>query len=569
VSRQRVVLWHRAPGRILDPGHTRLEATQAAISPDGSVIVYSEPTDSGPVLMRKRRDEAVATPLAGTEGGVAPFFSPDGRWIGYVTGDAKLKKVPVAGGGSVVLASVGSGGTGNMVSVAATWLDDGTIVYAGGLGLRRVNAAGDSNWALAPDSGWPQASILTLWPLPKSRGVLYTICPGNCAVRSSVRAYDLRTGRDYLLVSDAAGAWYAPGGYLLFTDRAGGLYGATFDADRFALTSGRVPLIPDVEPGNFTLSRNGTALYATNRATGGVPAELMWVARDGSAVPLDSSWKANFEYPALSPDGKTLAVSVRDDGTQLWLRHADGAREQLTQQGTVNWRPAWSADGHSIVFSSNLGAGADSAHYDLYRMAVNRSAPAERLVHFTYAVWEGEISPDGQWAVFRSDEAQLLSNIHARRLVGDTVTRHVAGGNGTSAFVIALSPDGRWIAYELSKSGSTDQIYVAPFPDATAPRQISQKEGSEPRWARNGRELFFKSGGKLMAVDVGAEPTLSIGAPHPLLSVLPYRSAYNRQQYDVAPDGRHFVMIRDLAEGTETVMYVEHWFSELDAKMRQ
>ncbi|HKI95132.1 MAG TPA: protein kinase [Gemmatimonadales bacterium] len=566
-SRQRVVLWHRAPGRILDPGHARVQATQAAISPNGSTIVYSEPTDSGPVLMRKRRNEAVATPLAGTNGGMAPFFSPDGRWIGYRTADGKLKKLPATGGGSVTLATDAA----VEVSAAAAWLDDGTIVYAMNVGLRRLNAAGDSSWALGPDSAWAGNTILTLSPLPKSRGVLYTLCRGNCAVASSVYAFDLHTGQHHLLVADAVGAWYAPPGVLLFTDRTGGLYGERFDVDRLAVTSGRVPLIPGVEPGNFTLARNGTVLYATAGAgSGGTPAELMWVARDGSAVPLDTTWKADFNYPAISPNGKTLAVSVRGATTQIWLRHADGAREPLTQHGTLNWRPAWTADGRSIVFCSNQGAGADSMHYDLYRMPVNHSSPAERLVHFPYPIWEGEESADGRWIVFRSDEEQGLSHIRARRVAGDTAIRPLLGGNGASADEIALSPDGRWIAYTLA-NGSTRsiEIYVAPFPSVTAPSQISQGDGMEPRWARNGRELFFKSGGRLMAVDVGVGPTLSVGSPHPLFSVLPYRSAFNRQEYDVAPDGRHFVMIRDVGEGSETVMYVEHWFTELEAKMRQ
>jgi len=566
VSRQRVVLWDRAPGSVLDPGNTRLQASQAAISPDGSVIVYSEPTADGYVLMRKGRDEAFPTPLAGTEGGISPFFSPDGRWIGYRTMDGKLGKVSVASGGSVTL--VGNIGIG--VVAAATWLDDGTIVYAAGDGLRRVSAAGDSTWLVRKDSAAEAgARILTLWPLPGSQGVLYTYCSGNCAVRSSVRALDLRTGHDRLIVSNAVGAWYVPGGYVLFTDRAGGLFGVKFDVDRLAITSGRVPLIPGVEPGNFTVSANGAALYASLGTRGAQASNLMWVALDGSAVPLDTTWKADFNYPAISPDGKTLALSVRGETTQIWLRHADGRREQLTQQGAVNWRPAWTADGRSVVFPSNRGAGAESTYYDLYGMAVNHSSPAHLLVHFAYPVWEGEISPDGQWVVFRTDEEQALSIVHARRTSSDTVPRRLLGGDGVSAFNLSLSPDGRWLAYELSTAGAEDQIYVASFPNVTAPRRVSRSGGSEPRWARDGRELFYKSSGRLMAVDVEPGPTLTIGSPHALFSVLPYRSANNRQQYDVSPDGRHFVMIRNATEGPETVVYVEHWLSELRAKMHQ
>ncbi len=160
--------------------------------------------------------------------------------------------------------------------------------------------------------------------------------------------------------------------------------------------------------------------------------------------------------------------------------------------------------------------------------------------------------------MFRTDEEQALSLVHTRRMSGDTAPRQLLGGDGASTYNLSLSPDGRWIAYELSRAGVDDQIYVASFPNVTAPRRLSQSGGSEPRWARGGRELFYKSGGTLMAVDVEPGPTLAIGSPHALFSVLPYRSANNRQQYDASPDGRHFVMIRNATEGPETVVYIEH-----------
>jgi Tol biopolymer transport system component/tRNA A-37 threonylcarbamoyl transferase component Bud32 len=561
-TRQRVVLWHRTPGRLLDPGHTTHQASQAAISPDGSCIVFSDLTDSGFVLMRKYRNEAVATPLAGTDGGTSPFFSPDGRWVGYFTTDGKLRKLPVEGGGSVTLADKNAPNTS-----AAAWLEDGTIIWQAATGLTRLAASGDSSWRLGPDSLWEGHTVLTLGPLPGNRGVLYTDCPGNCGLGSSIKVLDFATNQPRVLVPAAAGAWYAPGGYLLFTDRAGGLYGARFDPKRLQVTSGRVPLIPGVEPGSFTLSENGTAVYTTTGSGAGVPAQLMWVARDGTAVPLDSSWHADFSYPALSPDGRTLAVSVRGETTQLWLRHADGAREQLTREGTVNWRPAWSADGRTLVYSSNRTAGGRDVHYDLYRVPVDHSAPPSLLVHHTFAVWEGVISPDARWVVFRSDEERAVSAIRARRLLGDSATVPIVRG-ATSPYDFDLSPDGHWIVYTDPPNGE-DEIYVAPFPDATSPRQVSQNGGNEPRWAHTGRELFYKSQGRLMAVDITPGPTLSVGLPHALFPVAAYRSATNRKQYDVAPDDRHFVMIRDLPEGEGDVVVVEHWFTELDAKMRK
>ncbi|MGE5145078.1 MAG: protein kinase domain-containing protein, partial [Acidobacteriota bacterium] len=325
-SRQRVVLWQYTLGQLLDPGLAR-EATQAAIAPDGSSIVFTDSVGGHLQLMRKLRNASMATPIAGTEGALSPFFSPDGRWIGFSTADGSLKKVPIEGGGAVSLAH-----RGDPTYSAAAWLDDGTIVYGGGEGLYTVNADGGASRPLLPDTIRERSIALTISPLPGSRGVLYTACPDNCSIQSAIHVLDMK-GHDRVLVPNAAGAFYSPTGHLLYPDRAGGLYAVKFDLDRLSVTSGPVSVIDGVVPGSLTMTRSGTVLYTTTTAAG-TPAELVSVARDGSAMPSDSTWRDAFQYPALSPDGKTLAVSVRDGTTQLWVRRADGARQRITVEGT-------------------------------------------------------------------------------------------------------------------------------------------------------------------------------------------------------------------------------------------
>jgi Tol biopolymer transport system component len=368
-----------------------------------------------------------------------------------------------------------------------------------------------------------------------------------------------------MLVEDAAGAWYSPTGHLLYTDRGGGLYAVGFDLGHLKVTSGPVPVIDDVVPGSFTISASGTVLYAT-RAGGTAPSELMWVARDGSAAPFDSTWRADFQYPALSPDGKTLAVSVRDATTQLWIRRSDGTRQKLTEEGTANWRPAWTADGRSIVFSSNR-RGSTSDAFDLYETPADGSAPARLLLHHTYGVWEGQISPDGRWLVIRTDEQGGIGHIRGRRLDGDTALVPLVV-DSTLSLQIALSPDGRWLAYSGWSTGR-GEIYVAPFPGMTPTRQLSHDGGAEPRWAHSGRELFYKSGTRFMAVPVSPGPTLTVGSPRELFSSAAYRTARNRQEYDVTPDDRRFVMIRNQPGSANAVVYVENWLSELKAKVKR
>jgi len=558
-SRQHVVLWQHPLGRLLDPGQP-VVATQAAIAPDGSSIVYVDSTGGAFHLVRKLRGEAVGTALAGTDGALSPFFSPDGRWIGYITVDAKLKKIPVGGGGSVSVAPAISAGFGS----AAAWLDDDSIVFQGDSGLVEVSASGGPARVLL--ASMKSYSAITMWPLPDSRGVVYTRCRGNCSIETSIHVLDLRSDSDKVLVPNAAGAWYSPTGDLLYTARGGGLYAMAFDASRMKATGGPVPVIPDVVPGTFTLSASGAVLYTTATGTGS-SSELMWVSRDGSAVPLDSTWKADFQYPALSPDGKSLAVSVVGATTQLWIRRSDGTRHQLTQKGTVNWRPAWTHDGRSVVFSSNRRGPDLPNGYALYEQPADGSGPARLLLaDDRYSIWEGDLSPDGRWLAFRRDE-EKVSRIWARRLEGDTALVGLAApraGGGDNQ--VALSPDGRWLAYW---DGNSNTIQVAPFPAMTSTRVISPDGGSEPRWSRDGRTLFYRSGDRLMAVPVTPGPTLHFGLPRELFSAAGYRSARNRQEYDVAPDGQHFVMIRNLPDSSSTVVYVENWFPELLAKVKK
>ncbi len=559
-SRERVVLWQHALGRLLDPGMS-LEATQAAIAPDGSSIVYIDSTGGAFHLMRKLRNAAEATLLPGTEGALSPFFSPDGRWIGFSTEDGSLKKIPVEGGGAVTLAR-----RADPTYSTAAWLDDGTIVFGGKAGLNRVSAEGGGSHMLLPDTAQERTSALTIWPLPGSRGILYTKCPDNCALQSEIHVIDLRTGDDRRLVANAAGAWYSPTGHLLYADRNGGLYAEGFDLGRLRTTTGPMPVIDDVVPGSFTISASGSVLYETTGA-GAASAQLVWVSRDGNAVPLDSTWLGDFHYPALSPDGKSLAVSLRDQSTQLWIRRSDGTRQKLTEEGTTNWRPSWTADGRSVVFSSNRHGGGTEDAFDLYQTTTDGSSPARLLLHHTFGVWEGEVSSDGRWLVMRSDERGNIGHIRARRLTGDTALVPVVV-DSTLSMQLDLSPDGRWLAWTGYSTGHPE-VYIAPFPGASSVRQVSHDGGTEPRWAKNGRELFFRSGSRFMDAAVTPGPALMLGTPHELFSAAAYRSARNRQEYDVAPDGRRFLMIRDLSSGSRALVYADNWLSELKAKVKR
>lgn len=563
VSRQRVQLWQSSLQPALEPG-VRAVAAQATIAPDGSSIVFADTAKGQWVLKRKVRSAPDAVLIAGTEGANSPFFSPDGKWVAFLTHDFKLRKVPIEGGGAVTLAEDVAP---DMRSGA--WLDDNSIVYfAESSTLKRVPADGGNAAVLR---GYKSAgAAASIAALPRSTGVLLTVCPGNCAITSSVYAYSFAADSLTMLVPRAAGAWYSPTGHVLYTAREGGLFAAAFDEDKMTLTSGSVSVIDGVDPLRFTISASGSVLYTTDESARTVD-ELVWVARDGHATAFDSSWIEHFEYPALSPDGQSLAVSVRAKTTDLWLRRADGTRQKLVTPGLVSWRPSWMPDGKSLVFVAAGDITKDRADVAVYRVPADGSTKATVLQRAEVGLWEADVSRDGEWMVMRKDVTGSRNILQARRFAGDTALRTVFDMPSVQfALSISLSPDGRWLAYSSSESEGAVNVYVISFPDAQAKFVISRDGGTEPKWSRNGRELFFESGGMLKVVDVPTGASFTPGNPRTLFSLSGYRRARNRQQYDVSPDGSRFLMIRERGvSSVPTAMYVENWLAELTAKLKR
>jgi serine/threonine-protein kinase len=561
-SRHLVQLWQAQLQEPLAPGAPYV-AVRAAIAPDGSSIVYVDSTATGLMLMRKPRDSAEAAPIAGTEGALAPFFSPDGRWIGYMTRDGRLRKVPAGGGGSITLTE---GSASEYYSAA--WLDDGTIVHTDrtGSSVARVSDEGGTPTPLKVPRSL-QGALASAWPIPGSRGFLYTGCLGNCSLGSGVYVHDLVKDTSRLLVPRAAGAWLTPSGHLLYTSLEGGLYAAAFDANSLTLRGGAVPVLDGVAPMSFTLSPTGAALYEL-ASSGSTAAELVWVARDGRTEPFDSTWRGRFEYPGIAPDGKTVAVSVRDRTTDLWIRRPDGTRQKINGPGNANWRPSWMPDGKSLAFVA-VGSGAGGEEEaTAYLVRVEGGGRPELLQRHEYGVWEAELSRNGEWLLIRSDDGtEGNSNARARRLRDTALTELIIDPANT--IQLALSPDSRWLAYSSNESGGDYEIYVASFPDMASKHQVSTGGGNEARWAPNGRELFYKGRGYLMAAPVPPGPTFTPGTPRRLFPLAGYHAARNRAQYDVGPDGR-FLMIREPGGGGgKRIVYAEGWLAELLTKLKQ
>ena len=561
-GRQRIALWDFIYPDFLNPSSARIEA-RVAISPDGSAIAFTDSAGDDTRLLVKGRNDVHPVPIPGTEGAAGPFFSPDGAWVGYFAHGGKVRKVPVAGGGSIELTS-----SGNETYVLGAWLDDGRIVFVDGHGgLSAVSSEGGAVTQIRSADPSRRDDINSLTPLPGSRGVLFTGCPGNCATASAIYAFDLERDTTLLLVENAVGGWYSPGGHLLYTSREGGLFAARFDLRRMALSSGVLPITDGVAPNGFALSASGTALYIAGTQDVS-QSTLVWVSRDGSEAPFAPEWVGGFEYPALAPDGQTLAVSVREDATRLWVRRPDGSRLRVFSGDMGSWRPSWTADGQAIGFPITHGGTAAAGDNDVYLAPADGSSAPRRFADIDIGLWEVEFSRDGEWAVMRADVAGAFGVFYARRLRGDTAMTLIHSDSSFST-QIALSPDAGWLAYTSDRTGRSE-VYVASFPDMRVKYPVSQAGGTEPRWARSGRELFFRSRGQMMSLPVGAAAGFSPGTARALFPVGSYARANNRAQYDVSGDGQRFLMIkRPTQEGQQEVVLVDDFFADLEARFAQ
>jgi serine/threonine-protein kinase len=561
-SRESIVLGPTLPGMI---------AGGTAIAPDGSAIVYTD-TVGGLKLWIKERGQLDPRPLANLThqaGGFAPVpsFSPDGRWIVY----ADLGLLRVARGGGVPITTSDSG-----AGFGTAWLDDGTVVFGDRSGFRLFRTSADGGTAtLLTDSLGGSLTGSSIAPVPGSDAVMVGVRGGTRGTSEVV--IDVATGAVRTLVKGATGAWIVPGGYLVYAHTDGGLYAAAFDRGRLDLAGPSVPLLTGV--GEVAVGRDGTMLYVRGGTTAPV-SEVVAVSPDGSeVVPLDSTWSAPVVPQgglALSPDGSKVALSVRDSTTGradlVVLPVPKGPATRLTSGGAgINIRPAWSPDGHRVLYAS-AEAGAPPRLWERSADGSGRAAPVPMAE--TRGVWEGLWSPDGQWIVYRTEDgAAGNGDILAVRTNDDTTPVPLVGTDALEEGP-ALSTDGRWLAYRSSSSGRME-IYVSPFPAArNGLWPISSDGGTEPEWSHDGRQLFYRDGaGEMIAVDVTTGATFSAGAHHRLFDARGYAANFQSHFYAVTSGDRRFIMIRPVtptrtsAGSAPRLVLVRNWLSELRAKL--
>ena len=554
--------------------------SEFALSPDGSLLAYIGPSGTGSQLWLKARDRYSAAPVRGTANARTPTFSPDGQWIAFVQAN-QLKKIPVTGGAALTLADT-------VANRGLAWLDDGTIVFAvaGGQALRRVAASGP------PASGlWrsDSAVALSLVKLPGSRGVLFARCRGGACDRElDLWVVDPRSAEAHRLVSGAAKGYYSPTGHLVYVRRDGAALAVEFNLRTLTVSGAAVPVLDsvagDLSPA-LAMSAEGSVVMRSGRSSFvRASHNLVWVDRTGRETPVDSSWSFQLTVSglnrgwSLSPDGKRVAIGLNTDaGDDIWIKQLPrGPLSRLSFDSAAEHRPRWSHDGRSVTFLSARTGALGVVRRSADGTGQDELVQPARGINITEFV----ASPDGQWMLFRTGGTQNTiggRDILAMRVGTDTAPKPLLASNTADESAIALSPDGRWIAYQSTETGHTE-VYVRPFPNVDAGKwQVSASGGTAPLWARNGREVFFVNSTRdMVAVPVTvAGASLQLGERKTLFHLRDEFYLTEQENYtpfDISPDGQRFLMARQVRAAERergTLLFVDNWFEELRQKMKK
>jgi serine/threonine-protein kinase len=530
-----------------------------AISTDGTHLAYVAATPSGGTqqIYLRGMDSVETHSIPGTEGGTGPFFSPDGRSLGFFA-DGRLKRISLEGGVAQILADA-------PVPRGASWSEQGSIVFSTlGNVLEQV---ADTGGPLQPLSRIGTGEIDHVWPhfLPGGKAVIFF---ANYPSTIAIQPIGTAAYRKLIQVAGGTTLTCVPSGYLIYA-QAGNLMAVPFDLETLEVRGSAVPVVqgvrqsergPTLGAGQYSVSATGSLVYIA----GGLAAsesEMVWVSRNGTERPVGSPVRA-YALPRLSPDGRRVAIEVTDDqGAQVSLY--DLSRDTLSRftfDGGVNTDPVWTPDGKRIAFLSSRQGGAH-----IFWQRADGSGGLEQLTNTANAQqvpfsW----SPDGQLLAYLvlgpGQDGVLVLRISDRKAQPFFQDR---------AFVLGapqFSPDGRWLAYASDESGR-QEIYVQPYPGPGGKWLISTEGGTEPVWNRNGRELFYRSGDKMMAVDIATQSGFAVGKPRQLFEAH-YRTTtqgHVRANYDVSPDGQRFLMLKPVEQeqAPTQITVVQNWTEEL------
>ncbi len=533
----------------LDQPNARPDLSRFAVSGDGTRFAFS--TDEGIVLRDAGQREYRL--LAGTEKGESPSFSPDGDWIVYQM-NGHLRKVSVAGGAPVAIIPGDS-----LVAGRVSWGDDGSIVFETKSVLGLLPAGGTAR--VLPKAAAAEQPRMT----PDGNGILYVDNRQN----AKLVYYDLALDSAFVLMEGAAEAQLLPTGHIVYGSAATGLYTVKYDASRHTVSGTPAPVVLDMQANGgvapFVVTRSGTLVYRA-----GVDAESRVVIRspNGRLDTLPLAPKV-LSYARFSPDGRYLALTIgaaRGSNRHTAIYDFNvGTLTRITQEGGAH-APVFSPDGKRIAFTAE---GPTSDAEDLFVQPVDRSAPAMAVTH---------LPNDQHVSAWPNDTSLVYSNNTSARTLGGSVSGQTAGlvnpvsrtapkpllNAAWGEFDAAVSPDGRWMSFTSSESG-TPEIHVRAFPDgATGGNwKVSSGGGVRSRWSGDGRTIFYQSaqGTAISATTVTPGIPFGVGATDTVLKDRPYGAAWDLDR----ATGR-MAVTETVADATVRIVVMQHW---LDAFRRK
>jgi eukaryotic-like serine/threonine-protein kinase len=526
--------------------------TYLAVSPDGRYVVYAASHgQSGWALDLRRLDELQARTLPGTEGATTPEFSPDGRWIAFGAADGTLRKIALDGTSLTTLCRLDAGGINGL-----TWTSDRELVFS------RVNLAARGLYRVAADGGEPAR----LGRIDSASGERLQLAPraadgGRLVFYASTGASNLDLKIAVMKEGEPKVFAGLPGlrplglldGRLLYVRHDGALMAARFDVR--TLEAGPPLQVVDslaaltwMTPA--ALSPSGTLLYQR----GGLASRLVLVDERGQVRPLLDSARA-YLHPRLSPDGRRLAVEVRSGtANEIWIASlAGGTFERLTRGGFSD-RPEWTPDGSRVLYSSSRAVA-----NPLWWQPADGSGAPEIVYRGPDPIREGVFTPDGRTIVFRTDSRDSARDLYRLPLDGERKPVPILVNVNDDKHP-RVSPDGALLAYTSNES-DREEVYVRPLAGSGARIRVSLGGGAEPLWSPDGKRLFYRAGFALMAATIARAPTLGVTGRDTLFEGR-YPTDPWHPNYDVTPDGRHFVMLQPVEENRDLILVV-NWIEEL------
>jgi Tol biopolymer transport system component len=558
---------------ILPPEGTDFESSgwlagPAIISPDGRTIAFvASPGESQQVLYVRHLGEPAARLLSGTEDARMPFWSPDGRFIGFFA-ERRLRRIAVDGGPVLTLCEAPDPRGG-------TWNADGVILFtaeASGPVMRISAEGGPVTRATVLDSSAGEGTHRYPYFLPDGKHFLFLARKSGAGAgrAPAISVSVLGSDRHTAVVPVASNVNYASG-YLVYV-RQGALVAHAFDLESLTVKGEPLTLAADVRMderfsrGVFSVSTNGRLIYQTGKLR--TRDQLRWRDRSGKALANVGEPAEFFSggHPDISPDGRLgseSVVNLENGISDVWLYDlANGERRRLTFGEADKFMPIWTRDGRRVAYRSSLLTEPGSA---IVVKSIDASATEEILLKTDGIVQPEDFSPDGRFLLYQwygTEKAKY--DLYLLPLVGEKKPAPFIVGPGLEAQG-QFSPNGRFVAYCSDESGR-EEVYVTVFPGPGARWQVSQSGGVEPRWRRDGHELFyFNMQNQLMAAQVRTDgPEFQVAGQETLFSSR--RFGYNNR-YAVSADGQKFLIVNQNAESSVVPLtLVDGWIPQVASR---